>query len=253
MKIRVRRAGLAILVLSVILVSVNTVKAAGGGHLWFYSEEPFQGLDGKLPDITSDPNYQGPDPDPWLSESIVIPLVNGPTSIWLACAQFESTDTKVVVSINEAAHQGLAGITVNVGGNSYPISSWVEDPTGLTKPEGPLAGHGVLNSDEFFGYYEVPVGYLDSQDPPGPYKVEIEVVITLGPDPPGDMKIHFDAYGTTATGRLIFSPYSHDSTFLIPEGNTILLLAASFSALALYMLKRNRISVRASSIVRPGA
>jgi len=230
------RKSLAVLVLVLaISMTTTTTLADGGGHLWFYSQDPDTLLAPQpLPNPQDyDPNYLGTDPDPWLAESIVVPSSEWetPFSIWLGCAQFESLDTKLVVSINDAAFGVIAKIEVY----GVEITSW--DTSG--NPPGPLAPHGVFNSAEFYGCAEVLIEDLHS--PPGsPYAVEIEVKITLSGTVPEDAKIHFDAYGKTERGGWIFSPYSHDFTFVIPEIGTIFLAAASFSALALYALKRRK-------------
>jgi len=221
------------------LASVKVAYAQGRGHLWFYSQDP-DTLPGPqpLPDPQDyDPRYVGIDPDPWLSESVVVPSSDWetPFSLWLGCAQFESHDTMLVVSINVAAHDVIESIKVN----DASLGPW--DNSG--DPPGCLAPHGVFNSAEFWGYAEINVGDLYS--PPGsPYKVEIIVDIKLheGAEVPSDAKIHFDAYGSTGGSRprCIFSPYSHDFTFRIPElpVGTILGLATCIAALAAFRYKR---------------
>jgi len=239
---------MAVLVLAISLATTTTL-AKGGGHLWFYSQDP-DTLPGPQPlpnPQDYDPNWIGADADPWLEESIVIPPDSDwetPFSIWLACAQFESLDTMLVVSINTAASVGIDTITITTPEGTFPITSWTPHPGTPGWAPGCLAPHGVFNSAEFYGYYLVPVGNLYS--PPGsPYAIEIEVEIVLNDGAPEGMKIHFDAYGYTdpgyPEGACIFSPYSHDLT-IVPELGTILLAAASFSALALYALKRRKYS-----------
>jgi len=231
---------MAVLVLAISLATTTTL-ADGGGHLWFYSQDP-DTLPGPQPlpnPEDYDPKYVGTDPDPWQTESIVIPPDGDwetPFSIWLACAQFESLDTMLVVSINNAAATGIETIDIN-GELLDPDDPSQWDTSGV--PPGCLAPHGVFNSAEFYGYYEVPVGDLYS--PPGsPYAIEIEVEIVLNDGAPEGMKIHFDAYGHTEKEKCIFSPYSHDLT-IVPELGTILLAAASFGALGLYALKRRKL------------
>jgi len=236
------RKSLALLVLVLaISMATTTTLADGGGHLWFYSKDP-DDLPGPQPlpnPQDYDPNYLGTDPDPWLTESIVVPSSEWetPFSIWLGCAQFESLGTKLVVSINDDASDVIESIKVGV------VSKDVEDDFDTSGvPPGPLAPHGVFNSAEFYGCAEYDVGDLYS--PPGsPYKVGIVVDITLKAgvtEVPENAKIHFDAYGLTERERWIRNPYSHDFTFVIPEIGTIFLAAASFSALALYALKRRK-------------
>ena len=219
---------LATLLLAVALIT--PVLAQGGGHLWFYSQDPG---DPPLPNPQDwDPNYVNSDPNPWLDESIVITSGDWdtPFTIWLACAQFESLDTMLVVSINDAAFEAIDSITVN----GIPLEPWT-DGTPVA-----LAPHGVFNSAEFYGYDEVNVGDLYS--PPGtPFKVAIVVDIDLneGADL-SNAKIHFDAYGYTNTGGIIFSPYSHDTTFVVPEPATIIMMASALGAFGIYAYKRKR-------------
>jgi hypothetical protein len=222
------------MMLIAIAALTTSAHAEGGGHLWFYSTDP-----GTLnpPELLPNPQYYDPkyissSPDPWLNESIVIPSSDWetPFTIWLACAQFESLNTKLVISINKAAYEAINKITVD----GFEITSW----TSGGHPY--LAPHGVFNSAEFFGYAEVDVGNLYS--PPGtPYKKEITIKIELkdGADLT-NAKIHFDAYGFTEDGSLIFSPYSHDLNFIIPEPATIFMAVASIAALGAYAYKRKR-------------
>jgi len=229
---------------------VNT-SADGGGHLWFYSQNPDTLLGPQpLPNPRDyDPKYHGADPDPWLSESIVIPAsewMRGPQNlhfdIWLGCAQFESLETKLVVSINDAAHDVIEIIEVQAPGcQEIPFEDW--DTSG--DPPGYLEPHGVFNSAEFWGCaeYDVHSDYFsDLYSPPNPnYKAVIEVILWLKSGVtifPKDAKIHFDAYGHTEEGNCIFSTYSHDSTFVIPEIGPLFLMVAMFSALTLYALRR---------------
>jgi len=218
------------------LASVKVAYAAGGGHLWFYSQDP-DTLPGPQPlpnPQDYDPKYVEADPDPWISESVVIPPDEwkSPFSLWLACAQFESLDTMLVVSINDAAE----GVIEEIWVNGDLLDSW--DTSGV--PPGPLAPHGVFNSAEFYGFDEVNVGDLYS--PPGsPYAMEIIVTVVLdGETVPPEAKIHFDAYGQTEEQNWIFSPYSHDFTFRIPEipFGTVLGLATCIAALAAFRYKR---------------
>lgn len=208
--------------------------------LWFYSQEP----PASLPDpIVWDPYYVSIHPDAWLSESVVIPPDGGwetPFSIWLACHQFESLGTKLAVSINDAAAGAIDTISINIGG-----SITILDPDVLSQwdtsgdPPGALAPHGVFNSAEFYGYANVTVGDLYSP-PDTPYKKEIIVEIELDNGAPSDMKIHFDAYGTTSDGKPTTNPYSHDLTFVVPEPGTIAAVATSLVALIAYTARRRK-------------
>jgi hypothetical protein len=211
--------------------------AAGGGHLWFYSEDPdsitWTDTD-VLPNPQDfDPNYIAENPDPWLTQSIVISSGDWetPFSIWLGCAQFESIGTQVVVSINEAAYAAIDSIEVN----GILITTWIDGTPSALVP------HGVFNSDEFQGYAEIPVGDLFSP-PDTPYAVEIPIEITLkeGADI-SEAKIHFDAYGYTESGSLVTSPYSHDLTFHVPEAAPILAVT-SLVAFGIYVYKRKKIT-----------
>lgn len=242
-----RKSLALVVIILAISLATTTTSARGGGHLWFYSQDP-DTLPGPQPlpnPQDYDPSWVGSDPDPWLEESIVIPPDGDwetAFSFWLACAQFESFNTMLVVSINDAAYAAIDSIEIQSDqmGTAQTLGPW--DTSGV--PPGCLAPHGVFNSAEFYGYAEVDIGDLDSP-PDTPYKIEITVDIDLNGDLDGDsaegMKIHFDAYGVTDDGKCIFSPYSHDLT-VIPELGTILLAAASFSAFALYALKRRKYS-----------
>jgi hypothetical protein len=231
------------LVIAVLLLTMlaSPVMANGGGHLWFYSEDPesivwtdANKLPNPAPDSDDgyvDPNYVSSNSDPWLKESIVISSSDWetPFSIWLGCAKFESKNTMLVVSVNEAAFAAIDTIKIN----GLSLSSWTKaTPT-------QLAPHGVFMSDEFHGYAEVPLGDLYSP-PATPYAVEITVEITLkaGADISG-AKIHFDAYGYTETGAVITSPYSHDLTFHVPEAATII-AATSLVGFGIYAYKRKK-------------
>ena len=210
------------------------VFADGGGHLWFYSQDP-----GTLnpPDLLPnpqdyDPNYIGINSDPWLTESVMLAgNWETPFSIWLGCAQFESLGTKLVISINDAAHTAIAGITVE----GIAVGAWDTDDSNF-----PLAPHGVSNSAEWYGFAEADLGDLYSP-PDTPYKIEINIDITLEPGADvSEAKIHFDAYGYTDTGARIFSPYSHDALFVVPEATTIFAVASSLLALGTYAYKRKK-------------
>jgi hypothetical protein len=227
------------LTLSAILFAITITipvfaKSGGGGHLWFYSQDP-DSLPGPQPlpnPQDYDPKYVAHSSDPWLDESVVIPSSDWetPFTIWLACAQFESLNTKLVISINTAAYNAINRITVN----SSEITCWKSG-----KPDA-LAPHGVFNSAEFHGYNESIIGNLYS--PPGsPYKtaIIIDIDLKVGADLT-NAKIHFDAYGYTNEGKIIFSPYSHDLNFVIPEPATISLTMASILAFGIYAYKCKR-------------
>ncbi|MGB9841315.1 MAG: choice-of-anchor N protein [Candidatus Bathyarchaeales archaeon] len=219
----------AILVLTIIITPVfaSGQGKGGGGHLWFYSQDPGSR---PLPNPEYwDPKYVATSSDPWLDDSIVISSGDWdkPFTIWLGCAKFESLNTKLVVSINKAAKAAIQSITIN----GVTITSWK-----LGKPSA-LAPHGIFNSAEFAGYAEVNLGNLYSYK--DPYKKAITIDITLKPGADlSKAKIHFDAYGKTKDCGLIFSPYSHDLTFVVPEPATVLLMASPLLAFGLYAYKR---------------
>lgn len=225
---------LATLLLAATLITPVLAKGGPqGGHLWFYSQDPG---DAPLPNPEDwDPNYVDADPDPWLDESIVISSGDWetPFTIWLACAQFESLNTMLVVSINDAAYEAINSITVN----GIPLGPWTDGTPSA------LAPHDVFKSAEFYGYDEVNMGNLYSP-PRTPFKVAIVVDIDLkeGADM-SDAKIHFDAYGYTNTGGIIFSPYSHDATFVVPEPATIIAITSALGAFGAFAYKRKRQSL----------
>ena len=202
--------------------------------LWFYSVDPPP----SLPDPqTWDPNYVGFNPDPWIAESIVVSgKWSEPFSMWLACHQFESLETKLVVSVNLDAKAAIDYVNVTTPAVDATITSW-----SLGGPPGPLAPHGVFNSAEFGGYAEVMVGDLYSP-PATPFKAKIDITIKLkeGATITPEMKIHFDAYGHTADDKPTTSPYSHDFTFVVPEPATIAMVAASFAGFALFAVKHRK-------------
>ena len=231
-----------LLVLSVCMLAVSfvaVVAADGGGHLWFYSQDP-DTISGPQPlpnPEDYDPNYYGSSSDPWLAYGVLGMVADWetPFSVWLGCAQFESRNTMVVISINDAAYAAISSISVY----GMPISSWTT--SGMPSA---LAPHGVFNSAEFYGYAEVNVGDLEA--PPGsPYKVEIPIDITLVPGADlSEAKVHLDAYGMTDSGAVIFSPYSHDFTFMVPEAAPLILMGISFGALGVYAYKRKNANVK---------
>jgi len=228
------RIFIALAAILLTITSTTPVFATSGGHLWFYSQDP-SSLSGPQPLPNPqyyDPKYIEHSSDPWLEESVVVPSSDWetPFTIWLACAKFESLNTRLVISINTAAYNAIDSITVN----GSEITGWESG-----KPDA-LAPHGIFNSAEFFGYNERLVG--DFYSPPGsPYKKAIIIDIDLkeGADLT-NAKIHFDAYGYTKEGNIIFSPYSHDLNFVIPEPATIFLTMASLTAFGIYAYKRKR-------------
>lgn len=224
----------AVLLLTLLAIPV---RADGGGHLWFYSVDPGTlNPPDPLPDPQIyDPNYVGVSSDTWTTESIV-PTGDWetPFSIWLGCAQFESLKTILVISINDAAFAAIDTIKVN----GLTLGTWDTDPDDF-----PLPPHGVANSAEWYGYANFTgLTPADLYSPPGtPYKTEITIDIDLKPDADvSEAKIHFDALGYTETGARIFSPFSHDLNFVVPEPATVLAAASSMLALGTYAYKRRK-------------
>ena len=235
-KNKLLRASPILVSLLLLFAVVSPVFADGGGHLWFYSQDP-DTISGPQPlpnPQDYDPAWSGTNADPWLSEGgIIMGDWESPFSIWLGCAQFESLNTMVVISINDAAYAAISSIMVN----GVPITSW---SSGIPSA---LSPHGVFNSAEFYGYAEVNVGNLEEPGPTSiyPYKVEIVVDIDLVPSADLDgAKIHFDAYGYTEEGSIMFSPYSHDSTFMVPEAAPLVLAGISIAGLGLYGWRRKK-------------
>ncbi len=222
----------AVLLLTLLAVPV---RADGGGHLWFYSANPGTlNPPNLLPNPDPyDPNYMGANSDPWLTESVVLTgNWEAPFSIWLGCAKFESLGTKLVISVNDAAAAAISGITVE----GVPVGAW-----DTVEADFPLPAHGVSNSAEWYGFVEADLGNLYGVPEPWPYKIEVNIDITLNPGADlSEAKIHFDAYGYTNTGALIFSPFSHDLTFVVPEPATMFAAASSLLALGTYAYKRKK-------------
>jgi hypothetical protein len=157
-----------------------------------------------------------------------------PFSLWIGNAdpQDDCYDTTLVISVNDAAAAAIAGITVTPGG---AVGAWDTVVANF-----PLPSHGISNSAEYHGFAEAIVGYIAS----GSY-MQITIDITLNADPVLDeAKIHFDAYGWSERdhtgGYDIFSPFSHDSTFVIPEVATIFAAGSSLIALGTYAYKRRK-------------
>ena len=218
----------ALLLLTMLAVPVY----ATGAHLWFYSVEPPIPLPN--PDGW-DPNYVDVTSDPWTTESVAVPQGDWEDSfyIWIGNAdpQDDCYDTTLVISINDAAAPAIDAITVNPGD---AVISWNTDEADF-----PLPPHGISNSAEWYGFAEVVVG-----DIPSGGKLQIQIDIDLLGAVPSEAKIHFDAYGWSdeehTEGYDIFSPFSHDYTFIIPEPATIFLMAASLTALGIYTYKRKK-------------
>lgn len=221
------------------------VFAQDPGKLWFFSVDPASLA--TIPPLPNpedvDPNYVDTDTDDWIKESIVIEQSNwtSPFSIWIGLhGGAMSYDTMLVISVNDVAKNAIASMTVTPGAPGG-IGAWnlvAPIPPGVTGY--PIAPHGVLNSAEWAGYVEVNVGDIASET-----AIQVTFVMTLNTDLTG-AKIHFDAYGWTSeehgdyTSAAITSPYSHDSTFVVPEAATILAVASSLAALGTYAYKRKK-------------
>lgn len=217
----------AVLILTLLATPVLAADP-GQAHLWFYSQNPST-LSGPqpLPDPQDyDPNWINTDDDPWITESILV--TSQSFSLWLGCAKEESRDTKLVVTINEAAFDTIDTIKIN----GAAILGWT---SGMPSA---LANHGVF--DNAHGYAEIGIGDLFS--PPGtPYVTEIKVEITFKADvDTSDAKVHFDAYGYMDDGKINRNPYSHDGTFVVPEAATLLMAGSSLVALGIYAYKRKK-------------
>jgi hypothetical protein len=212
---------------------------ATGAHLWFYSVDPAT-LPGGYPPLVNpqpdDPNWTGVTSDPWTTESVVV--VSGdwdtPFSLWIGNAdpQDDCYDTTLVISVNNAAAAAISGINIT----TPPIGAVPAWDTVVANF--PLPPHGISNSAEYYGFAEVIVGNIVN----GSY-IQITIDIDLNTDLT-EAKIHFDAYGWSTeehTGKYnIFSPFSHDFTFVIPEAATIVAVASSLVALGIYAYKRKK-------------
>ena len=124
-------------------------------------------------------------------------------NFWLVVTNSDSHNTKVVISINNAAALGISELWVD----TTEITSWT------TSAHPILAPHGVFNSAEFFGYYEYDVGTLVQTDKGGQNPVcapiQLHFKVKLNEEATNDIKIHLDDYGCEGAG-----PYSHDATIL---------------------------------------
>lgn len=231
-----------IVLTAVLLLSTMTASVfAQGAHLWFYSVDPstlpdWTGtIDGSVNPQDDDPNYMGSNSDPWMTESVVIVSGdwNTPFSLWIGNAdpQDDCYCTKLVISINDDAAAAITGITVD--GTAV---SWDTNAANF-----PLPPHGISNSAEFYGFGVVEIGTAHIAS--GGY-VEVVIDITPSGGALDDAKIHFDALGWSndaCEGDYdMFSPFSHDSTFIVPEAATILAVSASMLALGLYAYKRKK-------------
>lgn len=221
-----------ILTALLVLTMLTAPVFAKGAHLWFYSVEPTIPLPN--PDGW-DPNYVDVTSDPWTTESIVVPQGDWdtPFSLWIGNADPHDKcyNPMLVISVNDAAAAAISEIKVS----GDPVDPWNQN-----NGDFPLPPHGISNSAEWYGFAEVLVGDIPSGD-----YIEIRIDITLKPGADlSEAKIHFDAYGWSEdvyTGPYdIFSPFSHDYTFIIPEPATIFLMAASLTALGIYAYKRKK-------------
>ena len=177
----------------------------GSAKYWFYVEEPSYAFY----DPEAGPNYVGEVSDDWVTDSVVQSInwesfagtgVKADFSFWMVVTNSESQNTKVVISINDAVYDGIDGIWVN----GIEITAWTTDSHPI------LPSHGVFNSAEFYGYYELDIGYLAETMKGGQnplvISIEINIEVKVNEDATNDMKIHLDAYGCEGSG-----PYSHDA------------------------------------------
>lgn len=241
------RVSLCITAVLLLTMFATPVFAQSPGKLWFFSVDPAT-LPGypPLPNPEDfDPSYIDADTDDWIKESVVVEQGDWdtPFSVWLGLhGGSMSYDTILVISVNEAAKDAIASMTVTPGALAGigPWNTVAPIPPGVIGY--PIAPHGVLNSVEWAGYVEVNVGDISSET-----AIEIIFDITLGADPDlTDAKIHFDAYGWTSeehgdyTTATITTPYSHDGTFIVPEAATIFVASSSLIALGTYAYKRRK-------------
>lgn len=207
----------ALLLSGLLIINAGAVRPTPTPSYWFFSDSPY-------PDFYNpqdeDPNYVGKgDPcndDDWFEESILHNIDweshQGETvtfNFWLGVHpdDADSEDTKVVIAINDDAHDGIKKISVN--GDTIDPGDWITDPTSLLTPSGPLSPHGVYKSSEFYGYYIIDVGDIEGSgigEDVYPELAEIDFVIELENDATNGIKIHLDAFSEDGAG-----PYSHDA------------------------------------------
>lgn len=229
----------ALLTAPVLAPQVPDGNGGQGAHLWFYSVDPVTIGYPPLPNPeTADPNYVSADPDPWLTESVVVPSGDWetPFNIWLGnhAPRDTSYDTIVLISYNVAAAAAIDDMSV--ASTSFDLTP--SDPADF-----PLPPHGISNSAEWYGFQVALVGNIPSG---GYIGIPIDIDLNPGADL-SEAKIHFDAIGWSTEEHPadldtynIFSPFSHDSTFVIPEPATIALAASSLVALGTYAYKRRK-------------
>ena len=175
----------------------------GSAKYWFYVEDPSAY---SFYDPEAGPNYVSIVADAWVTESVVHSInweskagTDVEFSFWMVVTNSESQNTKVVISINKAAYEGIVKIWIN-GEEATP---WTTSSHSILSP------HGVFNSAEFYGYYEYDVGYLAETTKggiPTVNPVELSIKVEVDDDATNDIKIHLDAYGCEGSG-----PYSHDA------------------------------------------
>ena len=87
----------------------------GNTKYWFYIEEPSY----SFYDPEAGPNYVGEISDAWVTESVVRSIdwesfagteTNAEFSFWMVVTNSPSQNTKVVISINNAANEGIIKI-----------------------------------------------------------------------------------------------------------------------------------------------
>lgn len=187
-----------------------------------------------------DSTYVGVDPDPWMTESYVV--YSGPTSslsINITVTNHKGTrDVHEIVLFMVTNDTGaISDISVN---GSLVTLSWTYGPDS-TGPSmyadpgastgtylGDMPAHGVYN-DPAAAWVEYRSGKdLAPKETPGSSMLFM-ITINFSSSDPGDVKLHFDAYGWIEEGSgkncviidddldAAFSPFSHDITILVPE------------------------------------
>lgn len=214
----------------------------------------------------TDSIYIGDNPDPWIEYSYVV--YSGPTSsisVNITVKNFKGDRSVyqivlLIVTNNTDVISPIDGIVIN---GSLVTLSWIlgPDPTGppmYTDPGPPppptgtylgdMPAHGIYN-DPAAAWIEYRSGKnLTAKDTPGD-SVLFMITINFTSPTPGNVKIHFDAYGwIEESGKkpviiddtldAAFSPFSHDITIMVPELSLPLLATASLGLCSYLLLKR---------------
>lgn len=196
--------------------------------------------------------YVYDDPDDWFAYSYVITfLPSSSISLTIDVTNHKGDqdvhDIVLPIVTNDTTH--ISSITVD--GNLVTLS-WSTGDLTMTADDGDDLGtmppHGVYN-DPTANWVE----YRSGQDlgPAGSATDTISFSVTINFDTsdPGNVKIHFDAYGwvqeTQKSPRYVddtkdaaTNPFSHDITILVPELALPLLATTSLSLCGYLLLKR---------------